>query len=125
VIERVPAGRLRVLARKAGYSGMTTDPAALNDGVLIDVHAGGVVSGIDLVLRRTGTVSGRVRRPDGSPVAKARVAVELRRPNGRLIGVQPSQMTGTDGAFTFNEVPQGSYVLVARYSVRHEMMGRR
>jgi hypothetical protein len=122
VLDRIPAGRLRVLARKPGYSGMTTNPAAISEGVLVDVDAAGVVSGIDLVLRRTGAIKGRVRRPDGTVVGQAAVSAQLRLPNGRLIGVQPPFMTGADGAFTLTDVPQGSYVVVARYSAMREMI---
>jgi hypothetical protein len=123
-IAGVPAGRIRVIVRKAGYSNMRTDPARLGEGTLVDLAAGGSVTGIDLVMAATGSIAGRVLRPDGTPVARATVAVQVRRPSGQLIGVQPPLLTGADGSYRLENVPQGSYVIVASYTVKHEMMGK-
>jgi hypothetical protein len=124
-IQGVPPGRFRVLARKAGFSNMTTHPGQLNDGVMIDLDAGGAVSGVDLVMRPTGTIAGRVLRPDGTPVAQARVGVQVRQPDGKLMGLQAPTVTGADGRYRLENTPPGSYVVTATYSVLHEMLGRR
>jgi hypothetical protein len=124
VLDGLPAGTFRVIARKPGFSGMTTQPGQIRDGTVVTLDAGGAVSGIDIVLRPTGTIAGRVRRPDGTPVANAIVAAQIRQPDGMLLGVQQGVKTGPDGAYLLENVPQASYVVTAMYSVRYEMLGK-
>jgi len=123
-IDGLPAGTFRVVARKLGYSGMTTHPGQIGEGVVVRLDAGAAMSGIDIVLRPTGTIAGRVRRPDGTPVAKAMVWVQIRQPDGKFLGVQAPFTTGQDGVYRLENVPQGSYAIMANYSARHEMIGK-
>jgi hypothetical protein len=124
VLDGLPAGMFRVIARKQGFSGMTTQPGQIRDGTAVTLDAGAAVSGIDLVLRPTGTIAGRVRRPDGMPVARAMVWVQIRQPDGKLLGVQAPFTTGPDGLYRLENVPQGSYAIMASYSMRQEMSGK-
>lgn len=72
---------------------------------IVDLEEGGALSGIDLVMRRTGSIAGRVTRPDGTPVAHASIALEAPQPSGRTIYTGPSVLTDARGEYRLDAVP--------------------
>lgn len=120
----LPGGRYRIVAEKRGFSNRIVQGNRIAQGTMIDLDPAGSASGIDLVLRASGTIEGRVTRPDGAPVADARVVPQLRQDDGRLLGVQQGAVTDSNGRYRIEDVPQGSYLITAMYSVLREMMGK-
>lgn len=93
----------------------------IQGGTTIDVESS--VSGVDLVLRRTGAIAGRVTRPDGTPVAKTRVLSQIRLTSLGLVATGPGALTDLEGRYQLDDVPPGTYVITANYSRSHEMIG--
>jgi hypothetical protein len=119
--ENLPAGRFRLVAEKSGYSLDFVSPGNPARGREFDLDGVIHASGMDLVMRRTGVISGRVTRPDGSPVFNAHVDSTRRREDGRLFGVR-SVTTDADGRYRMTNVPAGSYLMVARHSFPAEIL---
>jgi hypothetical protein len=124
VIEQLPSGQYRVFAEKPGFSNLLVQPGRMEGGRIVELEASGAATGIDLVLRRTGSLAGRVTRPDGTPVEKARVVTQIRLPNDRMLGTGPGVATDANGRYRLDDVPPGSYVVTAIYSAMQEMIGK-
>jgi hypothetical protein len=122
VIERLPGGRFRVFAEKTGYSNLVVQERRIDGGRFVNLEPSRAASGIDLVVRRTGSIAGRVTRPDGTAVLNARVMSQIRLSNGRLAGTGPDAMTDTNGRYLLDGVPPGTYAITAMYSVLNEML---
>jgi hypothetical protein len=70
------------------------------------------VANVDLVLNRAGSISGRVTRRDGSPVAGADVMAALWTGSDaakRLVGLRPPVSTDADGRYHIADVPPGTF----------------
>jgi hypothetical protein len=124
VIEQLPSGQYRVFAEKPGFSNMLVQPGRMEGGAVIELEPSGAATGINLVLRRTGSLAGRVIRPDGTPVEKARVVTQIRLANDRMLGTGPGVLTDANGRYRLDGVPPGSYVVTVIYSAMQEMIGK-
>ena len=107
----VPTGRFVVRAEKAGYlqdrsagEGIPADSASL------EIQPGAPPAPLTLVLRRAGTVTGRLLRPDGRPAAGVPMTLAARRGlSGDLVS------SDTDGTFRITGVYPGEYRVAAIY----------
>lgn len=94
--------------------------AFVSDAAVISLLAGGERSNVDftLALVPTGTVTGAVLMPDGSPAAGASVALEpAGGGDGDVLGMLMAGgrgATGRDGRFTLAGVTPGQYTLMVR-----------
>jgi hypothetical protein len=122
VLEHLPPGRLLLGAEKPGYAN-PLQPGPIEGATVVNLESGGTVAGIDLVVRRTAWVAGRVTRPDRTPIANVQVVLEKPQPNGP-IGTSVGARTDADGRYWLGGVPPGTYVITAIYSVLDETMGR-
>lgn len=98
--------------------------AFVSDAAVISLPAGGERSNVDfaLALVPTGTVTGTVLMPDGSPAAGASVALEpAGGGDGDLFGMLMAGgrgATGRDGRFTLTGVTPGQYTVMVRATPR-------
>lgn len=121
----VPGAVKSVMVAAAGYVSLTQyAPAAKWSGTEVK---DGVEATIDLVLFRGGSVKGRVfdktEKDSSSPVANAEVFL-LGAPSGTGGQAVPRVATvDKDGAFRFDEVPLGKYVLYARSPTHYVATG--
>ena len=120
----IQPGRVLVMAHRFGYTYQKVEGDRIETGKVIDMTTARVISGVDLVVYRTGFVTGRVTRPDGRPVAGARIMSHFRSSNGRLMGVTPPVMTDAAGRYLVREVPPGTFRMSATYNVASEMSGQ-
>ncbi len=111
----VPAGLYRVEARATGLT-----PGRLE----VTVEAGQVQENVNLYLSATGgTIAGRVvttdgKSPQGAQVTLIEAGTQSEAMVITAVGQSPgSQSTrvGSDGAFSFTNLPAGSYSVVARH----------
>jgi hypothetical protein len=128
----VPADRYWVMARKTGFLTMLWGQARpLEPSAAIDVRSNSSVDGVDLTLRRGGSVTGRITDNSGHPLANALVSAHRQRssaanrPKWRLatlpieaiatlhnLSAKPVT-TNADGIYLLEDVPAGQYVLSA------------
>lgn len=113
--------RVLVMAHRFGYTYQKVEGDRIQTGKVIDLTTTRVISGVDFVVYRTGSITGRVIRPDETPVADARIMSHFRSSNGRLMGVTPPVMTDAAGRYLVREVPPGTFRISATYSVASEM----
>ena len=74
VLSRLAAGSYRLIARRSGY--VQTEFSPLGAGVAgtpVDLKADQQLTGVQLALTATGTISGRIIERDGQPMPNARV----------------------------------------------------
>ena len=87
---------------------------ALDAGTRL-TRASAEIRDLEIMLRRGGTISGRVLGPDGLPLEFAEV--EALRPrlqsNQRILVPIGSAQSSADGRFTINGLPTGSYYIGA------------
>ena len=115
-VTALPPGSYYVSAARAGYLTIQRGQRRARErGLPVDVPAGQVVEGIDLVLPRAGVLAGRITDERGDPYPGVRIdALAMRYSGGRR---QPSPVTGatTDdlGQFRLAGLPPGGYYVVA------------
>ncbi len=98
-IEGVPAGRVQVVARLAGYAPGTSAPRR--------VRAGQQLEGLRIELPRGGTLAGRVLDAQGQPVAAVRLQIEVEGERAAR-----TTLSGQDGRFLLEAV-RGKCVVTA------------
>lgn len=121
LLKGILRARVLLLADRPGYTYQKVEGDFLRTGTVIDLTGAKVVSGVDLVVYRTGFITGRVTRPDGTPVANARMMSQFRSSNGRLMGTTPPVMTDANGNYVIERVPPGTFRVSATYSLTNEM----
>lgn len=111
----VPAGPYRLEATASGYT-----PSRLE----ITLEAGQVMDGVMLYLNRGGgTIEGTVVTADGSSAQGAMVMLieAASESEATLIGAlgeggaRKATRVGADGAFSFSDLPSGSYVIIVQH----------
>lgn len=111
----INAGTYRLEASAAGYTPARTE---------IKVEAGEVLTGIDLTLdEEGGVIAGSVFAADGGSVAGAVVTLlEASSPAEALMMLASNavpedhiQKVGGDGAFSFDSLPAGEFVIIAQH----------
>jgi len=103
----VPAGSYRLEGRAEGF---TPGREA------VSVGAGQVVDGITLFISRAGgTIRGTVTAGGGSPNGATVSLVEISGGGDALGGGRNQQTVGEDGAFTFTQLPEGTYRAFAEH----------
>jgi hypothetical protein len=90
-ITGLPAGRVRLIAQKAGF--------AVLEGAEVSLRSGQPLTGLRLALDRGGRIAGQVSDPRGFPVPLVRV--ELSSPRERM---SRSVLAADDGSFQFDAV---------------------
>jgi hypothetical protein len=117
----VPAGRFRISAMKPGYAGTTDSSLApflpgLGMGPTIEVADGDVREGIEIALRRLGTLTGSVSDELGDPIVGATVQllhVEYASGRRRLVPAGLARQTDDRGRYRVYNVQPGQYVVTA------------
>ena len=113
--ERVPDGRYIATAEKPGYTSKTLNAAdaRFDEGVELTVGSGRPVADVDIRLRRSASISGRVIRSDGAAAPGILVALAQRR-GSTVVALHETQVTTTwDGRYTMSGVPPGDYLVMA------------
>ncbi len=111
LIEELPPAVYRVVVRAPGRA------AAWSEGLL----GAGEELTIELPLvEAVASVAGRVTSPDGAPVISA--VVYLLRPDGELALMlgDAQAKSNADGEFSFTDLPEGDYVVVARSGSKND-----
>jgi len=111
VFETLSDGRYAVAASKPGYARTTLSLVSFDDGNRqIDLNRNAHASQIDLVLRKAGSITGRIFAADGTPLAGVRVMLHMRGANGGSVWVRSSRIeTDTLGRYRIAEAPLGTY----------------
>ena len=118
----VVAGALRVVASKAGYAPMPSEPAVpgppiLSTGRPVELREGEIQERVDVTLVRWGTLAGRVFDELGDPLQGATVEVlQVRYQAGRrrLVHVQTAVHTTDDlGQYRLFALSPGQYIVSA------------
>jgi carboxypeptidase family protein len=118
----VVAGALRVVASKAGYAPIPSEPAVpgppiLSTGRAVDLRDGEIRERLDVTLARWGTLTGHVFDELGDPLQGATVEVlQVRYQAGRrrLVHVQTAAHTTDDlGQYRLFALSPGQYIVSA------------
>lgn len=106
----LPAGRLRIAAEKSGYTLLRVHENGFeSDHRDVDLEASGSQNGIDLVMHRTGSITGRITDENGHPKAGASVQATIRFADGKFVGTRAPAETDADGHYRLEDIPPGSY----------------
>jgi len=84
-------------------------PSLRSVAVAITVAAGEPTEGVELRVRPSRSIAGRVVTPSGEPRVAVHVVALGRDPAGG--GARHETLTGVDGAFTFDALPEGEYAV--------------
>jgi RNA polymerase sigma-70 factor (ECF subfamily) len=90
----------------------TADGCAEGKAPAVEVAATGVTKGVEVVLPRPLSISGRVVAPDGSAVPGASISVETQA--GRYGDAPTVTVTANDGAFVVRGLSGGDWIVMAR-----------
>ena len=123
--ERVPDGRYVARAEKPGYTSKTVNAAdaRFDEGVEVTVRSGRTVPDVDIRLRRSASISGRVIRSDGAAAPGILVALAQRR-SSTVVALHQTQVTTTwDGRYAITGVPPGDYLVMATGVARMSSTG--
>jgi hypothetical protein len=106
----VPEGNVTVEAQAPIGSGLPTTyyggTTIAELATYVSVGQGSTVSGVDIHLSKTGSISGNVRRANGEPAANDGVSLNA-------YGFAAGMQTDSAGAFTIAGIPPGSYTIAA------------
>jgi Carboxypeptidase regulatory-like domain/PDZ domain len=106
----VTPGRIRVVAHHPGYVEGTSEP--------VDLAPGGTAE-VKIVLRKGGTLEGRVVEHDGTPARGARIQVL-----SLFSSLERITYTADDGSFAFAALPSRVIVMVARADALSHVVAR-
>jgi hypothetical protein len=109
-----PEGRYELRGLPSGTAVVTAsaDARGVAQAIRPDLEAGGSHT-VDLTLSRPSTVSGRIRRPDGKPIAGARVESLPPETDGPPAWPAGFAVTEIDGTFRLDGVAPGVTVVAA------------
>jgi hypothetical protein len=110
--EALPSGRYRVVAARHGYASRSLESTGFMDAGRDLELASGTLSGVDVVLQRSGDITGRVLDEQGRPVAGAQVSAQARW-GERLVAVRHPSQTGSDGVYELGGLIAGDYYVMA------------
>jgi len=118
--EQLPPGRYRVMASRQGYTDrqFPTGQAQLGAprfeaGASIDLFEGAQVLDLQVVMRRTASIAGRVIRPDGSAAPDVRVQAAIQAGMERRVLFDAQTTTEFDGRYEITGLPPGEYFVGA------------
>jgi hypothetical protein len=110
-------GRYRVVASKPGYTSRELPAQDLrltfDVGPAVDLATDAQVSDVQVVLRRTASISGRIFRPDGSAAANVQVEAAFRSARGRQPLFETRATSQGDGRYEITGLPPGEYLVGA------------
>jgi Carboxypeptidase regulatory-like domain len=112
----LPAGTYSITAARAGYLTQFYGQQRPHEaGRTVDVRAGEVIEGVDMVLVRGGVLAGSITDDVGDPYPGVRVeALEFRYLRGRRLLLQTASATTNDlGQFRIGALAPGTYFLRA------------
>ncbi len=115
---QLPPGRYRLQASKHGYTsrqlavGTAGSLQAIDIGPVVEIASDAQVD-IQVVVRRTASIAGRIIRPDGSAAANVRVvaAVGSGKQRQQLFEIQTTSQS--DGRYEIGGLPPGEYLVGA------------
>jgi hypothetical protein len=115
---QLPEGRYRVLASKQGYtSRQLPDPAqpalTFDQGPAVDLAADAQALDVQVVLRRTASIAGRIIRTDGSAAPGVQVQAAVRSDVGRSALFEARTTSQFDGRYEISGLPPGEYLVGA------------
>lgn len=115
VFKLVVPGKYVLAARAAGYSGGHFGQQNPNDTYqYFDVRSGESVTGVELLLWPGGSIGGRVTSEAGKPAVDLWAQLlEIRSENGRprLFSSKPAIRIDDRGAYNFEDLPTGRYLV--------------
>jgi hypothetical protein len=116
---QLPEGRYRIVASRPGYTSRqfadntTGAVAAFDVGPAVDLGADAQVN-VQVLLRRTASVAGRIIRQDGSAAADVPVQLAIRSGSSRLPLFETQVTSQPDGRYEIIGLPPGEYLVGAR-----------
>jgi carboxypeptidase family protein len=113
--DRVADGRYELSAITPGYTSRRLNENTLrfDTGVSLAVREGARTVNVQLPLRRSATLAGRVVRPDGAAAPGIEVVLARRR-GSELIAIDDTHTTTAwDGRYEMHDLPPGEYLLLA------------
>lgn len=113
--DRVADGRYELSAITPGYTSRLLNENTLrfDAGVPLTVREGARTVSVQLPLRRSATLSGRVVRPDGAAAPGIDVALARRRGSELIAIADTRTTTAWDGRYEMHDLPPGQYLLLA------------
>ena len=119
--DAVPPGVYTVAAAKPGYTALDVSDGTIRAAPTLVVREGDAVPDLDVTLRRAGSISGRVVKPDGTPAPDVWVVPAVRR-NGALLMLFDVRATSEwDGRYAIGGLPPGEFLVVAVPSNRERV----
>jgi hypothetical protein len=121
VFTQLRVGRYRVRTSKAGYTNrQLPDPGTatehlvpLDIGPAVELTTEGQAEDLQIVLRRSARIAGRIIRPDGSAAPDVQVQVAVRSGDGRVPLFDARATSQFDGRYEITELPPGEYFVGA------------
>jgi hypothetical protein len=113
--ERVDDGRYELSVVKPGYTSRRLNENTLrfDAGIPLTLGEGGRTANIQVPLRRSASLAGRVVRPDGAAAPGIEVVLARRR-GSALIPIAGTQTTTVwNGRYEMTDLPPGQYLLLA------------
>jgi hypothetical protein len=118
VFKHLEEGRYRLAAWKWGYTSRRIGAGSIeytprfDTGPEVDLGRGAHAD-LNVVLRRTAAISGRIILPDGRGVADVQVAVGHRTQDGATLLPETITSSGYDGRYRIEDLPPGEFLLAA------------
>jgi hypothetical protein len=117
----LPEGRYRILASRPGYTSRQPadamgSGAAFDGGPTVDLEQDAQVN-VQVMLRRTAGIAGRIIRSDGSAGAGVPVQLAVRSRRGPLPLFETQVTSQWDGRYEITGLPPGEYLVAARNDV--------
>src|SRR5262245_28866418 len=113
--ERVSAGRYEITAVKAGYTSRRLSETArrFEAGVSVALRDGQTAANVEIPLRRSASIAGRVIRSDGAAAPGIQVVLAQRQGRSVVALSETQTTTAWDGRYTMTGLPPGAYLVLA------------
>ncbi len=109
----IPPGAYALGAAAAGYTFREiAPPARFRSAHALTLADGEQLGGIDLILRRSGSIAGRIVQPDGTPAPGTQVLVALRHEERLSLLPETTAISEWDGRYEMTGLPPGEFLVV-------------
>ncbi len=109
----VPPGSYSLAVSKTGYTALDVTDRSVRATTTLTVREGESAPDIEVTLRRAGTLSGRVVKPDGTPAPDVWVVPAVRRDGVTLMLFDVRATSEWDGRYEIRGLPPGDFLVIA------------